>query len=327
MPLTLLLPFACAFLLAAALVRLLAGERLARLVLDVPNDRSLHDRPVPRTGGIGLMLAGAIVWVALGQGALVPVALLAGALAALFLVDDVRGLSVPVRCGAQIVAASAFVASTGPYPYPLLLLPLLVVGIVWSTNLYNFMDGANGMAGGMALFGFGVLAVAAFAAGGGDVGLVSAIVAGAAAGFLVWNFGTARIFLGDAGSIPLGFLAAAIGVLGWHRGLWPFWLPLLVFSPFVVDACVTLLQRAARGEKLSQAHKTHYYQRLVRLGWSHRRLALAEYGLMAATGATALLFRNAGPFAVTLVLGAWTLAYVALAITIDRQWRAFGDGR
>jgi UDP-N-acetylmuramyl pentapeptide phosphotransferase/UDP-N-acetylglucosamine-1-phosphate transferase len=326
MPISTLLAFACAFLLAVAIVRLLASDRLARLVLDIPNERSLHDRPIPRTGGIGLMLAAALVWVGLGQGALTPVALLAGALAALFFVDDVRGLSVAVRVGAQLAAAVAFVLFTGPYPLALLLAPMLVVGIVWSTNLYNFMDGANGMAGGMAVFGFGTYTIAATMAGANDLAIVSAIVTGAAAGFLVWNFDLARIFLGDAGSIPLGFLAAAIGVLGWSRGLWPFWLPLLAFSPFVVDACVTLIYRARRGEKLSQAHKSHYYQRLVRMGWSHRRLALAEYAAMAAAGTTALLMRNAGPLLVALLLGVWTLVYGALAIAIDRRWCAAGGG-
>lgn len=308
-----------AFGAALVIVRALAGERLGALVLDQPNARSLHDRPIPRTGGVGLMLGAVLAWLAAGAAALPGVVALGAALATLFLVDDVRGLPVSTRLGAQVAAAVAFVWLTGPYPP--LLLPCLVAGLVWSANLYNFMDGANGMAGGMALVGFAAYAVAAHAAGAGDLALVAAVLAGAAAGFLVWNFDPARIFLGDAGSIPLGFLAGALGVVGWQRGTWPFWLPVLVFSPFVVDSGLTLAQRWQRGERLSQAHKSHYYQRLVRMGWSHRRLALSAYALMLAAACAALALSRAHPLVVVLALASWVAIYGALATLVDRRWR------
>jgi UDP-N-acetylmuramyl pentapeptide phosphotransferase/UDP-N-acetylglucosamine-1-phosphate transferase len=304
--------------LAGVFVRALLSDRLARLVLDVPNDRSLHDRPVPRTGGIGLMLGAAVTLLVFSGGPraiVIPAVLLAG----IFLVDDVRSLPVLPRFVAQFAAAIAFVASTGPYA--IWLLPLLVLGIVWSINLFNFMDGSNGLAGGMAVIGFAAYAMAAAAAGDREIALLAAVVAGAALGFLVWNFDPARIFLGDAGSVPLGFLTAAIGVLGWQKGSWPFWLPLLVFSPFVVDATVTLAQRVARGEKAWQAHRTHYYQRLIRSGWSHRRLALWAYALMLAAAASALSHRTAEAPAVAVHLAMWLLAYGAIALAVDRQWR------
>ena len=331
-----LLLAAAAFVVSLAAVRILASGPLARLVLDIPNDRSLHDRPVPRTGGLGLMLAAAVLWLVLvvqgsartaGASSLLPLTLplLAFLLAGVFLVDDVRGLPVRVRFGVQVAAAAAFVWSAG-LGEPLVLVPVLVIGMVWSANLYNFMDGSNGLAGGMAVSGFGAYALAATAAGGSEVAVGAAIVAGAAAGFLVWNFGRAIIFLGDAGSIPLGFLAAALGIVGWQRELWPFWLPLLVFSPFVVDACLTLGHRWRRGERLSQAHKSHYYQRLVRMGWSHRRLALGAYALMLSAAGSALALRTAGPVVVAAVLTAWVAVYAMLAAAIDRQWAARGGG-
>lgn len=318
------LAFGLAFVIAIAAVWALASPRLAGLVLDVPNERSLHSRPVPRTGGIGLMLSAAIVWLLLGGGGLWTIAALAGALAAVFLIDDVGGLPVRVRFAVQALAAGLFVHATGPYSA--ILAVLLIFGIVWSTNLYNFMDGANGMAGGMALFGFGTYALGAWIGGADDIALLSAIIAGAAAGFLVWNFDPARIFLGDAGSIPLGFLAAALGVTGWSRAAWPFWFPLLVFSPFVADACATLAKRAMRDEKLSQAHRSHYYQRLVRMGWSHRRLSLAEYTLMAAAAGTALLHQQVHAGAAYLALAVWAAVYVGLARAIDRRWQEHGGG-
>ncbi len=307
-----------AFVLAAALVRALCSERLAGLVLDIPNDRSLHVRPVPRTGGVGLMLAVALVLLASGAG---PSAVVIPALglAALFLADDVKGLPVAVRFGAQFIAALVFLAWTGPYA--VLLLPLLAIGIVWSINLYNFMDGSNGLAGGMAVIGFSAYALGAHAAGGTDLALLSAVVAGAAAGFLVWNFDPARIFLGDAGSIPLGFLAAAIGVLGWQRGLWPFWFPGLVFATFIVDSGLTLAKRLIHRENPLKAHCSHYYQRLIRMGWSHRHLALKAYALMAATAVTALFFRTAPPGFALAALVLWGVAIGALVVGVDRRWR------
>ena len=308
-----------AFALAAVLVRILAGGRLAGLVLDMPNERSLHERPIPRTGGVGLMLAVALVVGSIG-GLPLPIVLPALLLAALFLVDDVRGLPVILRFVAQLAAALAFLAATGPYPAPWLVVPVLAVGIVWSCNLYNFMDGSNGMAGGMALIGFAAFAIGATFAGETGLGLLASIVAAAAAGFLVWNFGIARIFLGDAGSIPLGFLAAAIGIAGWQRGAWPSWWPLLVFSTFAVDATLTLGRRIWQGEKPWQAHRTHYYQRLIRAGWSHRRLALAAYALMLATSASALTCRTASFPAALMLLALWAALYVGIALAIDRHW-------
>ncbi|MDX2159328.1 MAG: glycosyltransferase family 4 protein [Hyphomicrobiaceae bacterium] len=310
---------AVTFMLALGLVRALWSEQLASLVLDVPNDRSLHVRPVPRTGGVGIMLAVAMVVLLFAGGprAIVMPALL---LAALFLADDVRGLPVGLRFAAQIAAAIWFLAATGPYG--VIVLPLLVIGIAWSINLYNFMDGSNGLAGGMAVIGFAAYALAADAAGSADLALLSAIVAGAAAGFLVWNFDPARIFLGDAGSIPLGFLAATIGVLGWQRGIWPFWFPALVFATFIVDSGLTLAKRLVHRENPLQAHRSHYYQRLIRMGWSHRRLALNAYMLMAATAGSALWLRQSSPVVAGLALMAWGCALAVVVAKVDASWHA-----
>ena len=318
-----LLPAVVAFLVALLLVRALWSDALARLVLDVPNDRSLHVRPTPRTGGVGLMLAATAGWTLAGLWPLTGgVALTAGlalGLAMIFLADDVRGLAVPVRFAAQFAAAVAFVALTGGYPG--WLLPFLVVGLVWSMNLYNFMDGANGLAGSMTVIGFGALASAAASAGATDLAALAGIVAAAAFGFLVWNWDPARIFLGDAGSIPLGFLAAAIGVLGWQRGVWPFWFPALVFAVFIVDSGVTLAKRVAHGETPWQAHRSHYYQRLVRMGWSHRHMSSAAAGLMAASAATAILLLSAPATMVVVGLAAWGVVLALVAYAIDLKWR------
>ncbi|MFV0298387.1 MAG: MraY family glycosyltransferase [Hyphomicrobiaceae bacterium] len=308
-----------AFVLALGLVRLLFGDVLSELVLDIPNDRSLHTAPVPRTGGVGVMLAFAIAMVLVGSGPaalVVPGLLLAG----IFLIDDVRGLPVPVRFGVQFAAALLFLVWSGPYS--VWLWPFLLLGLVWSAHLYNFMDGSNGLAGGMAVIGFGAYAIAAFAAGASDLAVLCAAVAGASAGFLWWNYDPARIFLGDAGSIPLGFLAAGVGVLGWQRGLWPFWFPPLVFSFFIVDSGLTLAKRLVHRENPFEAHRSHYYQRLIRMGWSHGQMALTAYALMFAAASTALLVRPAPAGLVIPVLATWCVASGVMVISVDRMWRA-----
>ncbi len=315
---TLLIAALLAFAAALLLVRALSGGKLRHAVVDVPNSRSLHITPTPRTGGIGLMLGAALAWLLMAGGALAPLAAIAALLAAVFLIDDVRGLPVPIRLTVQLAAAAAFVWWLAPGP--LWLAPLIVVGIVWSANLYNFMDGSNGLAGGMTAIGFAGYAIAARLGGAPDVALGSAIIAGAATGFLYWNFDPARIFLGDAGSIPLGFLAATLGIIGWQRGVWAFWLPLLVFAPFWIDASLTLFRRWRRGEKLAEAHRSHYYQRLIQSGWSHGKLALAEYAVMSAAVATAILLRNAPPLAVVATLAMWAVTFAWIAILVDQRW-------
>ena len=112
--------------------------------------------------------------------------------------------------------------------------------------------------------------------------LVCATLAGASLGFLFFNFPPSRIFMGDAGSIPLGFLSAAVGLHGFLTGQWSWWFGFLVFSPFWVDATVTLLKRLLRGERIWHAHREHYYQRLILSGWSHRRTIASYYFLMLA---------------------------------------------
>ena len=180
--------------------------------------------------------------------------------------------------------------------------------------LYNFMDGMDGFAGGMAVIGFTTLAWL----GRADVGFSAfcLVVAASSAGFLLHNFPPAKIFLGDSGSTTLGFLAAACSLWGSQAGLFPFWTALLIFSPFIVDATVTLLRRLWHGEPVWKAHRSHYYQRLVLLGWGHRRTVLVEYALMLACAASALLAIQLPPADQTVLAGVWIVIYGLLMMAV-----------
>jgi len=128
------------------------------------------------------------------------------------------------------------------------------------------------------------------------------------------------VFMGDAGSIPLGFMAATLGILGAQQDVWPWLFPLLVFSPFIVDASVTLARRALRGEKVWRAHRSHYYQRVVLLGASHRQLAIAAYVLMVAMAALGFALRAFPQHAAgALILSAAT--YLLIFLGVDIRWR------
>jgi UDP-N-acetylmuramyl pentapeptide phosphotransferase/UDP-N-acetylglucosamine-1-phosphate transferase len=304
--------------IAAAIIVGLARSPAARLWIDRPNERSLHQAPTPRLGGIGVM-AGALPIAAACAGGSTGVALAcAFALAVVSAVDDWRSLPVAVRLPAHAMAAFLWLAlvAAGREGVGLPLAIGLGLALVWMTNLYNFMDGSDGLAGAMALVGFGALAVAAERAGQSGLALTCAALASAAAGFLAINAPPARVFLGDAGSVPLGFLAAALGAQGFLDGAWPAWFPVLVFSPFIVDATATLIRRLAAGERVWVAHRSHHYQRLVLGGWSPRRLVVAESLLMLAAAGSALHALGAGEMLQCGILVGWSVLYGALLIAL-----------
>jgi UDP-N-acetylmuramyl pentapeptide phosphotransferase/UDP-N-acetylglucosamine-1-phosphate transferase len=308
-------------LCTAALVAYLLVTRLARFALDEPNARSLHERPVPRTGGLAVLAGtaasalafGGLLWLPLG---------LAAALAAVSLLDDLRGMPTAVRLAAHL-AAAAFLAWYVLSPIHPLELVLIVLAVAWITNLYNFMDGSDGLAGGMAVIGFAAYAIAAWQADRMPLAVTSLAIAAAALGFLVYNFHPARIFLGDVGSIPLGFLAAALGVVGWRDDAWPLWFPLLVFGPFIGDATITLLKRALRRERVWHAHREHYYQRLVRMGFGHRATALIAYAAMLLCSAAALFGREQPALVQGAVFATTSVALAVAAGWVDLRWRRF----
>lgn len=315
------------FIFVVCLIRSVAHEESRIGILDHPNIRSLHTQPIPRTGGLAL-LAGVecgLFAIGLDFGSFSERILTLGIallpLAAVSLLDDCYRINAKWRILMHVcVAVSLLVASFTLNHLEVLghILPLsngvglclTLLFIIWMINLYNFMDGMDGFAGGMAVIGFTTLACLGHA----DHAFMSfcLVVVAASAGFLVHNFPPAKIFMGDVGSTMLGFLAAACILWGSKLGLFPFWVGILVFSPFIVDATVTLLKRLLRGERVWEAHRTHYYQRLVLLGWGHRRTVLVEYVLMLACAGSALLAVRLSPSGQIILIVTWALIYPLL---------------
>ncbi len=329
---------ALVFLSSFGLTRLLCSPSSRLYLLDHPNERSLHASPLPRTGGLaifGSVLLGIVVCVALGEGvvfqtrAILWILGMALLLSAVSFRDDRAGLSPGLRLGVQALAAAGVVWGAGltmpAVHIPLvgslslgwLAVPVTLLFLMWMANLYNFMDGMDGFAGGMTVLGYGILGFMAWRHDHYLMGL-AILVATAAGGFLLCNLPPARIFMGDVGSVPLGFIAAALSVLGTRDGLFDIWVPLLVFSPFAMDATVTLVRRLLRGEKVWRAHREHYYQRLVLAGWGHRRTMLAEYALMLACGLSAVLYGRSGESLRLGILLGWVGIYGVLAWGVRR---------
>ena len=313
--------------LVSAAVLLLVARRPGLAPRDLPNERSLHERPVPRAGGWAVWAgyAAAVPFLPAPPGVVGAAhATFLVALAALFaisLVDDFRGVGAPWRMAVQVACALATALALVPdAPAGVIAVGAIAFVIVAATNFYNFMDGSDGLAGAMAVVGFAALALGA-ALGGTPSFLPLAALAAAALPFLVRNLPPARVFLGDAGAAPLGFYAASAGIAGTLAGTWPAWFPVLVFLPFEADAIVTLARRLVRRERIWEAHRIHYYQRLVRLGAGHGGTLAAFGALMLGCAATALaclaLAPGAGPYA----LAGWIAAIALMFAGIDYHWR------
>lgn len=307
---------------------------LRHRLLDHPNERSSHTQATPRGGGLGILAVLLPAWLILAvlipsqSGAdeiirwLVPASALA--LAAVSFIDDLRGLSQLVRFLLQAVAVAAAVQFLPGPVFQGLLGPifdtaLTVIVWLWFINLFNFMDGIDGIAGVETIgIGIGIYAIgAAFmpvAAGYGQ----ALTIAAAMAGFLVWNWHPARIFLGDVGSIPLGFL------LGWlllglaASGLWQAALILPLY--YLADASLTLLRRLFRGAVIWRAHREHCYQIAVQRGRSHAAVA----GAIALANAVlvGLAFIAAAPWAAPFL--PWLMLAAAIVVALLMVWMVYG---
>ena len=252
-----------------------------RDMLDYPNERSSHFDPTPRGGGIAVTISILLAWIALHKVGLVAssfvsIALGTSLLAFVSWIDDLRGLSPGMRLVAQGAAVtigilvlpstrSALEAWLGSTLF------FVAAGLVWVwwINLFNFMDGIDGLAVSEAAAICSGLLLFALVGDGADpaAALLAAGIIGAAIGFLVWNWSPARIFLGDVGSVPLGYLSGFLLLDLASRGRWKIVLILPLY--FLADATITLLRRLLAGERVWEPHRQHFYQQAVRNGLPH----------------------------------------------------------
>jgi Fuc2NAc and GlcNAc transferase len=323
-----------ALLLAWVLTGWVRRYAVRRALLDLPNARSLHERPVPRGGGLavavvtlgGIVLAALAGWVSPRTA----VALVGGGgtVALIGWIDDRRGLAPATKAAGQVCAALWALAWLGGLPQlrwgenVLYLGPfgtaVATVGIVWGTNFYNFMDGIDGLAAGEAV----TVSVGAIlllrGTGLAELVLVGALIGGSSAGFLLWNWPPARIFLGDVGSAFLGFVFAVLAVISENSGGPPVAVWLLLLGVFFVDATLTVARRIASGEPWHRAHRSHAYQRAVGAGFSHRTVTLAIMSLnVVLVGLTWVGWTQ--PARVPAMVGLGALVLVGVYLLVERR--------
>lgn len=273
-------------------------------LIDHPNHRSMHEKPTPRGGGIAIVLTWTVALLVAvpARGALqvfyFPLLFSGLTIAALGLLDDRYGLSARLRLIVQIgtaalaiglpVAASVWIDVGGwagirlepsyavwIFLRALGLLFFLAIGIAWMTNLYNFMDGIDGIAATQAVVCCWVYGILSYKAGRADLAAVFLILGSSVGGFLVLNWRPAKIFMGDVGSGFLGFVFGFLGVIAAlpSNRISPF-AYLAPLMPFLLDTGITLVRRFFAGKKLTEAHREHFYQRLVQRGLSHQKVTL-----------------------------------------------------
>jgi UDP-N-acetylmuramyl pentapeptide phosphotransferase/UDP-N-acetylglucosamine-1-phosphate transferase len=288
-----------AFLVAGALVPLLVSFAIGRNLFDVPNLRSSHEVPTPRLGGVAIMLGTWVGFALLRPEGALPLLVAATLIGAVGLADDLSNLHFGTKAAAQALVAAGLVLlytppviSDAPGAWRIAAFAVGVFWVVALSNAFNFMDGIDGFMGGVALVN--VLFLGALAQGEAFL----PALAGATAGFLIWNISPASIFLGDSGAYFLGFVLAAVTLyapvtwtpLGFVAGV-------LVFTPLLFDTAYTLVRRlrTGAGKNIFSAHREHIYQRITPTTGMHRRTSNLYYGASVVAGFAALLVDRGGP--------------------------------
>jgi UDP-N-acetylmuramyl pentapeptide phosphotransferase/UDP-N-acetylglucosamine-1-phosphate transferase len=307
------------------------GYRLR--LLDRPNQRSSHSAPTPRLGGVAIVagtVAGeAVLSIALGPNAAVLRMIAAGTALALLigLVDDVRGLSPATKVCGELCASVAVAALWVPAFAPIPAVVAVAGASFWLlsyTNQFNFMDGSDGLAAGMAALNAASLSVLAFSAGRPDLAWSALVIGAAAAGFLWHNVAPASVFMGDTGSLFLGFTVASLVLFVESAGVPPI-IAAAPLAPFIMDTTVTLCARAIRRELLWRAHRSHLYQRLLIAGWTKSAVAWLYYSWGASSGLAAYVAVRASAnwltaaAALAAVQGVGLFGVVALVLRAERR--------
>ena len=295
-------------------------------LIDVPNERSSHNAPTPKGGGIAIVISWflgitILFFVGYVEDSLY-FALLSGIiLSVVSLIDDFIDVKPFIRLIFQfitVIIAFYFLNGLRPFIIPELslnnlyvLYPLVILGMVWFINLFNFMDGVDGFASTEAI----LISLVIFILSGNIINLV---LIGCIAGFLFWNWPKAKIFMGDVGSTQLGFILVILGVYFHNKLEFSILNWIMLSSPFWFDATFTLYRRWRNKEKLSQAHRKHAYQRIVQAGFSHQKVNFYLIGINITLFVIILVYREFGFMKVPLFILS-LLIYYFLTRIIDKK--------
>jgi len=286
-----LIPFACSlsFLLTVVLTNVYRKLAVRWKIYDIPNDRSSHSEPIPRGAGISFFLSFNIVLTLLwwqrqiSMYYLYPVILGGPVILILGYWDDLRSLSAKLRLFVHFASAVfIFILISAGFSkevqisflpnWPWLTAAFCILFISWFINLYNFMDGADGLSTSIGIVGAGLIAILSYWSGNVNLAIIYVVLAYALAGFLIFNWPPAKVFMGDSGAYYLGYIFGSLGLVSKMYYDSSLYVHLIIFGLFIVDATWTLARRLARGEKVYIGHKMHAFQKLLANGWGHARV-------------------------------------------------------
>ncbi|PPR10158.1 MAG: putative undecaprenyl-phosphate N-acetylglucosaminyl 1-phosphate transferase [Alphaproteobacteria bacterium MarineAlpha11_Bin1] len=336
------------FAIALFALSVLATLMVRRLkILDEPNHRSSHDQPIPSTGGLAIFLVFASGFTAvclvsdddrLSNYNLLGFALSASVIALVGFLDDLRKLKTfKIKLAAQIFGAIILLAfgivinrvsvpffgsvDLGWFGYLLTL-----IWIVGLTNIFNFMDGLNGLAAGVSVTVATFFCIVTYVEGSFFVYILCYVLAASSAGFLIFNFPRARVFMGDVGSQFIGFTFAALAVIAAEidASRTSFLVVPLLFFNFLFDTIFTLCRRALYGENVTQPHRTHLYQLLNRTGWSHIRVSVLHFAMTALQGMGAFILIGSGSEDRILIFIPFLIIQIFYAVLVMRAARRHG---
>ncbi|MBI4394435.1 MAG: glycosyltransferase family 4 protein [Euryarchaeota archaeon] len=322
------------FVLAGAMIHV--AKRIG--LVDRPNDRSLHTAPKLRGGGVAIVVTfECVLYLLYNSSAIGPLpALVLGAgggiVAIIGFLDDVKSRGNTVRMAVWTsVAVGSLLAlgglqvlrvGAGSWTLGVFGTTIAIIGVIWMINLYNFMDGIDGLAAAQGVFVAGVGAALLYASGSEALATLSAALGAACLGFLAWNKSPARIFMGDVGSGFLGFSFAALAILSEVTNGPPLTVWAILLAPFIGDATLTVIRRIGNREPFWVAHRSHAYQRLVQGGWSHSAVVGAVLALDVLLALAAFLAYSSPDTAVPMVALAYIVVIGAWAAVKPRPARS-----
>ncbi|MCK5171735.1 MAG: glycosyltransferase family 4 protein [Bacteroidales bacterium] len=295
-------------------------------IVDIPNERSSHQSPTPRGGGLAIVITwyfgiSILLYLKIIEDNLY-YALLSGSIIAIVsIVDDLIRVKPAIRLFIHfitVIIAFKFIGELRPLIMPnfeinyyFIIYPLAIIGMVWFINLFNFMDGLDGFASTEAI----ILALVMFAYSGSIINL---LLIACIAGFLFWNWPKAKIFLGDVGSTQLGFILVVLGIYFHNTYKFSILNWIMLSSPFWFDATYTLYRRWRNMEKLSQAHKKHVYQRIVQAGFSHQKVNFTLIIINAIVVIFILIYREFKVLQIPLFILSLTFFYLITKL-VDKK--------
>ena len=310
-------------------------------LLDHPNERSSHALATPKCGGVGIVssfVTGVFVsqlWggaYLVGQGMLCSLVVPLLLVAIVSLADDIHELSPLLRLGVQVVAAVLFLCLAKISPMgkgdglPSVLWQCLFIGggllwLVGMANAFNFMDGIDGLAAGQGLIVSFFFAIIHIGRGDSFLGFVSLVLVVGCLGFLAFNFPPAKVFMGDVGSVSIGFILASLAMISYqnHPSLETLLIMPLLMSNFIFDTVVTFIHRLIKRECVFQAHRSHLYQKFASCGFSQRTVTITNYGMAIIQGMVVLLIGGKPLSALLLCLNIQIVYSIFVKIRIERK--------